>query len=193
MSFCLMMVMMVAPSPALPNIPVPLGHFGTTVEEAPQGGLPAHSELIRIDSCQPQAVYLERFVSGSLRALEQIQFWLNGVPQLERRLFKKPNVLAEVAVLSRNAIFADLTTCQSAVLVDGFKWSDASAPKKLCAAASSATGAREYWGFTEKLTAFGISVKPGAPNPCLLRLSSTLFDKTGAARLRIAGRCLSEN
>jgi hypothetical protein len=166
----------------LTSIPVPLGHIGDVVESVPPGGLPPNSQILFVESCEPQAIFYERYISGTIRALEQLQFWLDANKGLEKKLFTKKNTLGEVMGLARSASFSQVVPCLPSVLDEGFKWSLLNTPKKFC---QGLPERREYWGFNKKNASFTVSFQNGQPNTCALRFSSILFDKSGVARVRL--------
>lgn len=170
---------------ALPEIPAPLGHFGGVVEPVPQAGISEQDKAVipKLEGCAAQAVFLMRWLSGGTRTLEQMQQWLDRTPGLEKKLFARKQVLAEVMKHLTDARFEPKKSCTATPLVDGFKLDYAAPPKKLCEApVDQALG--EFWYFN-KTPAAVINVTRGDPDQCMLRVSSVLFDAKGVARLRV--------
>lgn len=182
----LSLVLAAAPAPALTEIPAPLGHFGAVVEAVPPNGFSDQDKAVvpKLEGCTPQAVFLMRWLSGSSRTLEQMQQWLDRTPGLEKKLFARKAVLAEVMKLLTDAKFEPKKSCAATPLVDGFKLDYAAPPKKFCdAAVDQALG--EFWYFNKASPAAVVNVAKGDPDQCVMRVSSVLFDAKGVARLRV--------
>lgn len=169
----------------LPTIRAPLGHVGGAVEPLPEGGLNPQDQpvVLATPTCEPTVVYLTRYVGGTLRALEQLQQWLDRA-QLEKRLFKRPGVLGEVLRHVSEAHREPKKSCAPLALEEGFKLGLTEAPKKLCAApVDQATG--DFWFMGPSGPAAVTSVVAGSPEVCKPRLSVVLFDPRGQARVRV--------
>ncbi len=186
LSLCLSLLISAPPAPApLPELPAPLGHFGDVVSPPPAGAVPSTDKLVvpALEGCAPQAVSLMKFLGGDVRALEQLQDWLDKAG-LEKKLFLKKGALGEVMRHLAQARFEPQKSCAALPVKDGFKLELAGAPKKLCPAdAAQALG--DFWFFTAGKPAAVVTVETGAPDACRLRMSSVLFDPKGAPRVRL--------
>ncbi|MCC6335207.1 MAG: hypothetical protein IT380_14610 [Myxococcales bacterium] len=193
--FLLSLVLAAAPKPPpappspLPTISAPLGHFGAVIEPAPKAPVADQERMVSpaIPQCTPQAVYLMRFLGGMARVIEQLQQWLDLSPGLEAKLFKRKAILGEVMKHLSAAAFEEKKSCGPLTLGQGFQVELDAPPKKFCPVQSRGDFLGEYWFFTGKKPAAVISVSKGDPDPCVLRLSSVLFDAKGVARVRVHG------
>lgn len=173
--------------PTLGEISAPLGHIGNVVDAPPKGGASESDRVLlpRWEGCEPQGVYLMRFLSGAARALEQLQQSLDaGGPDAEKKLFGRKAVLGEVMKQLSASRLEAKTACAPSPLADGYRLELGAAPKKWCDAKADATEG-EFWFFTNGKPAAVVSVQKGATNACKPRLSSVLFDAKGAARVRL--------
>ena len=178
-----------APVKPLPLLSAPLGRLGNVVTPAPEGGTPADEKVLvgKLDGCdQVQGLYLTRLISGSLVAVQQVQDWLNLTPGIEKRLFA-PGKLAEVVKLVSASTEIEEKACAAPTLAEGFKLELARAGVKLCPADNGFRTGDFWWTKASKQAAV-VSVAPaseGAKDRCRGRFSVVLFDKSGAARLRL--------
>jgi hypothetical protein len=188
MLFALVIALSAAPPPALPGeIMAPLGHVGNVVDAPPKGGVSESDRVVvpQWDGCEAKGVYLMRFLSGSSRALEQVQSALDRVPGTEKTLFgKKKGVLTEVMRQLSSSKFEAKVPCEPSPRVDGYKLELSGLPKKWCDAKPDAQDG-EFWFFANGKPAAVISVQKGASDPCKPRLSTVLFDAKGLGRLRL--------
>lgn len=173
--------------PTLGAISAPLGHIGNVVDAPPKGGASDSDRVVlpKWEGCEPQGVYLMRFLSGASRALEQLQQSLDaGGPDAEKKLFGRKAALAEVMKQLSASRFEARTGCAASPLLDGYQLELAAAPRKWCEAKADASEG-EFWFFTQGKPAAVVSVQRGAGSPCKPRLSAVLFDARGAARVRL--------
>lgn len=188
MLLTLLIALSAAPPPALPGeIMAPLGHVGNVVDAPPKGGLSESDRVVlpKWELCEAKGVYLMRFLSGSSRALEQVQLSLDRVPGSEKTLFgKKKGALGEVMKQLSSSKFEAKVPCEPSPLVDGYKLELSGLPKKWCDAKPDAQEG-EFWFFTRGKPAAVISVQKGATDVCKPRLSTVLFDGKGVGRLRL--------
>lgn len=171
-------------APAMPEITAPLGHIGAVVEAVPKGGLPVADRIVvlKTEGCQPQAVYLMRYLGGAARALEQLQQWLDA-SSLEGRLFLKKGVLAEVMRHLSDARAEEEKACKPLPLVADWQLALDAAPKLCPAEAGRTLG--DFWFKTRGVAAAAVLVSQGAPDACRPRLSAVLFDARGIPRVRL--------
>lgn len=176
----------VAPVPPAPwpDVPAPLGHFGNVVEPVPPGGVPDRVVVPTFGTCKPQAIYLLRALSGTARALEQAQLWLDAIPGQEKKLFQRKEQLGEVARQLSGSKYEPRRACAPLPAVDGWRLELAAHPTKWCDAPADATTG-DFWFFTGKQPAAVVSVLPGSPDACRPRISTILFDTRGQARIRV--------
>lgn len=185
----LLLVVLSAPPPAPPlpgDISAPFGHYGAVVAEAPKGGATEADRAVvpAWEGCEAQGVYLVRALSGTIRALEQLQQSLDAKPGVEKKLFARKAVLTDVLRHLSGASFSPKAPCTASPLLEGYRLDLAAAPKKWCEAKASQDG--EFWFFTQGRAAAVVSVQPGAEaSRCKPRLSVTAFDSKGAARVRV--------
>ena len=174
------------PPPALGEISAPLGHIGNVLDALPKGGMSDSDKVIapKWEGCEPQGVYLMRFMGGAGRALEQLQQSLDRSPGSEKKLFSRKAVLTEVMKQLSNSRFELKTTCTASTLIDGWQLDLVAPPKKWCDAKADASEG-EFWFFTSGKPSAVISVQKGGTNLCKARLSVTLFDAKSAARVRL--------
>ena len=130
-----------APNPALGEISTPLGHIGNVVDALPKGGQADSDKVVapKWEGCEPQGVYLMRYMGGAGRALEQLQQSLDRSPGSEKKLFGRKGVLTEVMKQLSSSRFEQKLSCPAAPLADGFKLELAAPPKKWCDAKADAT------------------------------------------------------
>lgn len=183
-SFALAMVLAAPPAAPLPEISAPLGHIGNVVEAVPKGGLPVADRVLvlKLEGCEPQAVYLMRYLGGAARALEQLQQWLDA-SGLERKLFARKSVLSGVMRHLSDSRAEDEKACKSAPLADDWRLA-LDAPPKLCPAEAGRT-LGDFWFKTKGVPAAVVQVSRGAPDVCRPRLSAVLFDPRGIPRVRL--------
>lgn len=175
-----------APPPLPGDVPAPFGHYGAVVGDPPTGGVTEADRSVQPawESCPAQAVFLVRAMSGTIRALEQLQQSLDATPGVEKKLFARKAVLTEVLRHLSGAAWAPKVPCAASPLADGYRLDLAQAPKKWCDAKGAQDG--EFWFFTRGKPAAVVSVRPGGEtSPCKPRLSVTAFDPKGAARVRV--------
>jgi hypothetical protein len=174
-----------APTPPLPTIAAPLGHFGAVVEPEPRDGVRDQEHPVRpsVPQCAPQIVYLMRYLGGVTRVVEQAQQWLDKTPGLERRLFARRGVLGDVLRHLAGSQREDKKACTPVPLGSGYQLELARAPRRLCAAGARGDGLGESWFVTAGAPAAVVSVQRGGVDPCLPRLSAVLFDPKGVARV----------
>jgi len=167
------------------DISAPLGHLGNVVEAVPPGGLNAADKPVMpvIDGCAPQAVYLMRMVGGTARAIEQLQQWLDATPGFEAKLFKRRGTLAEVVKQLSDSRLEPKRACVSPALKNGYQL-ELDWPVPHFCPNPVATGG-DFWFFAKAHAAAVVSVQPGDPDACKLRLSTVLFDSRGQARVRL--------
>lgn len=169
----------------LPNIPAPLGHVAGVVVDLQPGAVQGNDRpvLLKAEGCEtPQVAYLMRFLGGTIRAVEQLQGWLDRSGQ-EKALFKGKQTLADVVRLLTDAKYEPRSDCAAPTLVDGFKLDLTAPPKKLCEVADDRP-AGDFWFFSKGKPSAVISVVNGSPDACKPRLSAVLFDSKGLARVR---------
>lgn len=183
----LLVVLAAPPAPLLPgDIAAPFGHFGAVVAEAPKGGVSEADRAVvpAWEGCEAQGVYLVRALSGTIRALEQLQQSLDAKPGVEKKLFARKAVLTDVLRHLSGAAYLPKVSCTASPLLEGYRLDLAAAPKKWCEAKPSQDG--EFWFFTQGKAAAVVSVQPGAEaSRCKPRVSITAFDPKGAARVRV--------
>jgi hypothetical protein len=166
-----------AKAPPLTPLEAPLGSIGGVVEPFEGGGapvLPVGWAFTLAPSCPSQVLWLTRLVGGSLRALEQLQAWLESNPGVEATLF------AHV----KAATYEPLVGAGPRPLKAGWQLAFSTAPKgyELRRDADQP----EFWFFNgERRAAAAVTVAPGVGDVCRPRLSVVLFDASGAARLRL--------
>lgn len=173
--------------PELGEISAPFGHFGNVVNELPAGGFSDADKVVapRWKGCPAKGVYLMRNLSGSMRALEQLQLSLNAAEGAETKLFGRKGVLSELMTQLTSAQLKPKVRCNRSALADGFKMMLPAAPQKWCEGKVDA-GDGEFWFFTGSVPSAVISVQKGAAaEPCQPRLSTVLFDGKGQARVRV--------
>ncbi len=172
------------PLPPLPDIEPPLGRFDAVAGPVPEGGVPDKTLVATFEGCPPRAISLLRALSGTARAVEQLQLWLDATPGLERRLFQSREQLGEVIKQLADARLSLKRSCTAPPLADGFKLELASATPRLCPAPQGATTG-DFWFFTKEQPAAVVDVQPGHANACDPKLSVVLFDAKGGARVRV--------
>lgn len=173
--------------PTLGEISAPLGHIGNVVEALPKKGADDNDRVLapKWEGCEPQGIFLMRFLGGTSRALEQLQGSLDrGGKDAEKKLFGRKAVLSEVLKQLSTARFEARASCQPAPLGDGYRLELTAAPKKWCDTKPDATEG-EFWFFAGTKPAAVISVQKGAPDTCKPRLSTILFDTKGAPRVQL--------
>lgn len=163
----------------LAPLPAPLGHFGDVLEPSPGGGLPQGERAVALAGCEARTVYVMRMLGGAARTLEQLQGWMDRSPGLERRLFRRARVLAEVMRTLGAGRYEARSSCSGALPLEA-----PAAPKRWCPAGEGPRP-EEHWFFTGKAAAAVVVVEPGATDPCRPRISVVLFDARGQARLRV--------
>ncbi len=181
-------LLLAAPPPPprpLPDIPAPLGHFGAVVEAQPQGGLPDNDRPVVLDApgCPAQVVYLMRSLGGTIRAVEQLQQWLTR-SGLEKTLFQKKQVLAQVIRTLTDARADDRAACEPLPLKDGYRLELGAAPARFCDAPAGRSKG-DFWFFTRDQPAAVVSVVNGQADACRPRLSTVLFDHQARPRVRL--------
>jgi hypothetical protein len=159
------------------------------VDKPLTAGTPGEVKVIsgKLEGCAlDQGLYLTRAVSGTMAALQQLQDWMNLTPGLEKKLFPKGK-LAEVQKLVAASVCSEQRLCAAPTLVDGYKLELARAGGKLCDADHGFRTGDFWWAAGGKSAAVvSVSNAPeGAKDRCLPRLSMTLFDKGGVARVRL--------
>jgi hypothetical protein len=181
---CLLLSAAPAPAAALPEIQAPLGHIGNVVTEVPKGGVNVADKAViaTFDGCQPQAISLMAFLGGTMRAVEQLEGWLNQAG-LQKKLFKKKDQLGEVVRLLTDARLEPKHACAALPVTAGFQVELADAARKWCPSPPAQTTG-DYWFFNKGKASAVVNVLPGAPDACKPRLSSVLFDASGQARVR---------
>ncbi len=186
----LLLVVLSAPPPPPPQpgeISAPFGHFGAVVGDAPAGGLSDGDKAVvpQWEGCPPQGVYLVRMLTGTVRALEQLQQSLDAGKGAEKRLFARKAVLTEVLRHVSAASFAPKVRCTPVPLEEGARLGLTAPPKKWCEAKPGAQDG-EFWFFTQGKPAAVVSVQPGAEGAaCKPRVSVVAFDAKGLARVRL--------
>lgn len=185
LAFVLLLAIHAAPPPTPAEISAPFGHIGNVVTPVPAGGIPGSDKVLlpAWEDCEPQAVWLMRFFSGTARALEQLQSSLDRAPGAEKRLFGRTGVLAELISRLGTAVFDARRDCSEPKLVDGFKLELTSPPKKWCDAPADAQDGA-FWFSSLKKPAAVVQLSAGGEKACRPRLSAVLFDLKGVARLR---------
>ncbi len=180
----LALILSAAPPTPLPEIAAPLGHIAGVVVDAPAGGAAGNDRpvALKADGCAPQVVYLMRFLGGTMRAVEQLQQWVDRSGQ-EKALFKGKQTLADVVRTLTDAKFEPKAACQALPVSDGYRLELRYPPKKLCEA-SAQRSSGDFWFFSKGRASAVISVVNGAPDACKPRLSAVLFDSYGWARVR---------
>jgi hypothetical protein len=178
-------LVLTAAPPRLPDIPEPLGHFGAVVEAMPAGGLPDNDRPVLLDApgCPAQAVYLMRSLGGTIRAVEQLQQWL-ARSGLEKTLFLKKQVLAQVIRTLSDARADPRSACEPLPLKDGYRLELAGALPRFCEAPAARTHG-DFWFFTREQPAAVVSVVNGQPDACKPRVSTVLFDAQARPRVRL--------
>lgn len=185
--FASVLLLALTAAPPLPaEISAPFGHFGAVVQPEPAGGLPGNDKVLlpKWETCESQAVYLMRFLSGSARALEQLQQSLDRAPGAEKKVFGRKDVIGELVSQLSTSMFEAKRDCAEPKLLDGFKLDLTTAPKKWC---DAPVGAQDgaFWFFSAKKPSVVIHVTKGAEKVCRARISAVLFDNKGVARVRI--------
>ncbi len=168
----------------LTTIDAPFGHFGDVV--VPEKGATPTTDLpVRFapESCEPQIIRLAAQVTGAMAAIEQLTAWVK-VNNLEGKLFSRKELLTEsIALLTKSSLSAN-HSCTPLKTRDAFKLMAADAPAKFCAAElERSTG--DFWLMADKKPAAVFNVMNGGTNVCRPRISTTLFDSKGKARLLI--------
>jgi hypothetical protein len=173
-----------APRP-LPDIPAPLGHFGAVVEAIPAGGLPDNDRPVLLDApgCPAQVVYLMRSLGGTIRAVEQLQQWLTR-SGLEKTLFTRTKVLAQVIRTLTDARADDRAACEPLPLREGYRLELVGPPARFCEVPAGRTHG-DFWFFTRQQPAAVVSVVNGPADACKPRLSTVLFDEKARPRVRL--------
>jgi hypothetical protein len=172
------------PPPPLPDIPAPLGHFEAVASPVPEGGVPDQTLVATFPGCPAQAIWLLRALSGTARAVEQLQLWLDASPGFEGRLFTGKQQLGEVIRQLTDARLVPKRACTAPALGDGYRLELASASPRLCPAPHGATTG-DFWFFTKDAPAAVVEVQPGKTRACAPRLSVVLFDPKGQSRVRV--------
>lgn len=177
------------PVKPLPMLAAPLGRLGNFVEAPPEGGLPGGEKVIvgKLDGCATdQAFFLTRAVSGALAALQQLDTWMQQTPGLEKKLMPRAK-LGEVAQLVAASAPTETKLCAAPTLIDGFKLDLAKNAGKQCPAAPGFRLGDFGWAKDGKLSALvALTAAPAeGKDRCRPRLSIALFDKAGAARMRL--------
>lgn len=183
--FALLLALAAAPQPQPAEISAPFGHIGNVVTPVPAGGIPGSDKVLTPawPSCEPQAIWLMRFFSGTARALEQLQASLDRAPGAEKKLFGRVGVLAELITSLGTASFDPRRDCSEPTLIDGFKLELVSTPKKWCDAPTNAQDGA-FWFSSQKKPVAVVQISPGGEKACRPRISAVLFDARGVARLR---------
>jgi hypothetical protein len=174
-----------APPPQPAEISAPLGHIGNAVGPPPTGGASESDRVVlpRWEGCEPQGVFLMRFLGGTTRALEQLQQSLDRAPGAEKKLFAgKKNVLGEVMKNLSNSKFEAKRACEALAPIDGFKLELATPPKKWCDVKDEPQDG-EFWFFTRGKPAAVVMVSKGDPSACKPRVSAVLFDARATGRV----------
>ena len=187
LSICAALVIAAAPPPPpLGEISAPLGHIGNVVDVLPKTGVSDSDKLVapKWEGCEPQGIYLMRFMGGAGRALEQLQQSLDRSPGSEKKLFGRKGVLTEVMKNLSTSKLEPKLSCPATPLAEGYKLELTAPPKKWCDAAADASEG-EFWFFSGKSPAGVISVQKGAVELCKPRLSTVLFDAKGVGRVRL--------
>jgi hypothetical protein len=190
MIFALTLVLHAAPAaPAPPPQPAeiasPLGHIGNAVAAPPTGGTTDSDRVVlpTWEGCEPQGVFLMRFLGGTTRALEQLQQSLDRAPGAEKKLFAgKKNVLGEVMKNLSGSKFEPRRACEASAVKQGFKLELAAPPKKWCDTKDDPQDG-EFWFFTKGKPAAVVLVSKGEKDVCKPRLSTVLFDAKGVGRV----------
>lgn len=176
----------VAPPPQPAEIPSPLGHIGNAVAPPPTGGAIETDRVVlpKWEGCEPQGVFLMRFLGGTTRALEQLQQSLDRAPGAEKKLFAaKKNVLGEVMRHLSASKFEPRRSCDATPVVQGFKLELTAPPKKFCDTKDDPQDG-EFWFFTKGKPAAVVLVSKGADDHvCKPRVSTVLFDAKGVGRV----------
>lgn len=187
------LVLSVTPAPevstSLPPLAAPLGHIGGVVGPVPaQLSQSDRPVTLALEGCEPQVVWLMHALGGTIRAVEQLQQWLDRTT-LEKSIFKKKQVLAEVVRQLSDAKFEPRMVCALPAkgkleLKDGFKLDLKEAPKTFCDAPETRS-LGDYWFFNHDRPAAVVSVSKGDPDVCAPRISVMLFDAKGQGRVRL--------
>jgi hypothetical protein len=180
---CLVLCAAPAAAAPLPDINAPFGHIGGVVTKVPaeltQSDRPVK---LALEGCEPQVVWLMRALGGTIRAVEQLQQWLDRTP-LEKTLFKKKKVLADVVKTLSDSKYESRVACPAPRL-SGFKLDLKEAPPKFCPAKDErSTG--DFWFFAHDKPAAVINILKGDPDACAPRISVLLFDSKGLARVSL--------
>ena len=185
----------------LPPLSPPLGRIGDVVQAVPKGGKSGREKVVtgNLARCDaPQAFYIERFFTqGALGAMEQVHTWLVQNPDVQRRLFGKKDVFVKTLDGARSGYFHDGSLCpKEKPLAEGWRLNAPRAPSRLCKGERGPISEGGLWLFVRpgtedalKRTDFRGAVllspsEPEADKPCLPRLSATVYDAAGNARLR---------
>lgn len=181
------LIFVIAAAPTLPGeIPAPFGHYGSVVGKVPAGGLPGNDKVLlpAWEGCDPQAIFVMRFFSGTARALEQLQQSLDRAPGVEKKLFGRVGTLGELMRSLGSSTFDARRDCTEPKLAEGFKLELTALPKKWCDAPATAQDGAFWYAANGKSVAV-LNVAPGGEKACRPRLSAVLFDAKGVARLRV--------
>jgi hypothetical protein len=177
-------------SSTLPPIPAPLGHIGGVITPLPsQLSQSDRPVTLAFEGCEVQVVWLMHALGGTIRAVEQLQQWLDRTG-LEKTIYKKKQVLAEVVRQLSEAKFEPRMVCAEPKrgrleLKEGFKLDLKEAPKTFCEAPEGrSTG--DFWFFNGEHPSAVVNVSKGEPDLCAPRLSVMLFDRKGLGRVRLS-------
>ncbi len=197
MSLAFAVALVLSASPKLESIPAPFGYAGRVVTDPSGGTLASERRVVATPpGCsEKQAYHLTVLVSAALKAVEQLQAWLDRQPGLEERLFKGHFKLAEVTRLTASSIPSELHACKAPALAGGYQLGWASVPKLCDGEVAGPWG--DYWWATKGTPAAVVQLSaPRAPPKgkadageelpiaCRPRFSVLLFDEKGVARVR---------
>ena len=194
MSPAWLLVAISAAAPKLEPISAPFGYAGRVVTEPNGPGL-STERLVNVSApgCpDKQTIHLTELMKAALKAVEQLQPWLDKQPGLEQRLFAGRFKLAELVEFLTVAIAAEKHACKAPSLLAGFQLPWGAAPKLCDGAIDGPWG--DYWWTSRGSPAIAVALtapraepkgsKEEPPVACRPRFSVLLFDAKGVARLR---------
>jgi hypothetical protein len=168
-----------APAVVLPTIPAPLGHLAGVVG-APNTTGPSSIGYQPDARCEAKAIDVFKAAGGALRAVEQLQAWLEAAPSQQARLFGKKQVLASLFASVSQAELGRLRLKQLPAEVvrappDGAAWVEAEPGR----------GEGDFWLVVKGRPVGLVFVTPSTGDACLPRLVISLFDGKRQVRVRI--------
>jgi hypothetical protein len=183
-----------AAAPKLEPIPPPFGYAGRIVTEP--GPAPTGTEKdvsVALPGCDAKQTYhLTVLVNSALKAVEQLQPWLDKQPGLEHRLFGAGFKLADLQEFETVAIPAAKRACKAPALASGYQLSWLTLPKLCDGAIAGPWG--DHWWSSRGTPAVAVALtaprtapkgeKEDPPIECRPRFSVVLFDAKGNARLK---------